>query len=101
VGWHYEDYLQLASHVMRALVTAIDGDQSHALWFVCDDDVSHEVLAAASSFDTGQGVSREACQHDKGGPLAAVPKQTPAQGHWRGRSADGHARGKSRVVRRH
>jgi hypothetical protein len=40
VGW---DYLQLASHVMRALATAIDGDPSHALWFVDEDDVSDEV----------------------------------------------------------
>ena len=97
MGWHYEDYLQLASHVMRALATAIDGDPSHALWFV-DEHVSDEQLAAASSFDIGQGVSREACAHDKGGPLAAVPKQTPAQGHWGGRSADGPAKGKSSIV---
>jgi hypothetical protein len=91
------DYLQLASHVIecwRRQSTAISRMRAGSL-----TKASQQL--AASSFDVGQGVSREACSHDKGGPLAAVPKQTPAQGHWGGRSADGPAKGKSSVVRRH
>lgn len=86
VGW---DYMQSSPRLPRH-EHAGDGNRRRSVWFV--NDVSDE-CASQHQASTAARVSAylEACTHDKGGPLAAVPKQTPAQGYWGGRSADGPA----------